>query len=57
MLILTPHAWHSVLMTYTCIFAIDHADPGSEETPAPAPVEATEPEQDQGKPGASNRHP
>jgi hypothetical protein len=39
-----------VLMTHICIFAIDHADPGPEETPAPAPVGASGPEQDQGKP-------
>jgi hypothetical protein len=39
-----------VLMTHPCIFVIDHADHGLEETPVPAQVEASEPEQDQGKP-------
>jgi hypothetical protein len=39
-----------VLMTHTCIFAIDHAEHGLEEPPTPAPVEAGEHEQDQGKP-------
>jgi hypothetical protein len=38
------------LMTHTCIFAIDYAEHGLEEPPTPAPVEAGEHEQDQGKP-------
>jgi hypothetical protein len=46
-----------VLMTHTCIFVIDQADHGPEETPAPAPVEAGNQEQDQGRPGASNHYP
>jgi hypothetical protein len=29
-----------VLMTHMCIFAIDHAEHGLEEPPAPPPVEA-----------------
>jgi hypothetical protein len=29
--------------------AIDHVEQGREETPEPAPVEDTDPEQDQGK--------
>jgi hypothetical protein len=40
-----------VFMTHTCIFAIDHAEHGLEEPPEPAPVEAGNFEQDQGKPG------
>jgi hypothetical protein len=39
-----------VLMTHTCILALDHAEHGPDETLAPAPVEAGEPEQDQGNP-------
>jgi hypothetical protein len=39
-----------VLMTHTYIFVIDHAEYGLEEPPAPAPVEADEHEQNQGKP-------
>jgi hypothetical protein len=39
-----------VVLTHTCIFAIDHAEHGLEEPSAPAPVEAGEHEQDQGKP-------
>jgi hypothetical protein len=33
-----------VLMTHTLIFAIDHAEHGLQEPPAPAPVEAGEDE-------------
>jgi hypothetical protein len=43
-----------VLVSHTCSFAIDHAEHGLKETPAPAPVEAGNPEQDHGKPSASN---
>jgi hypothetical protein len=50
MLILTPHAWHSVLMAHTCIFAIDHVEHEREEPPVLAPVETADFEQDQGKP-------
>jgi hypothetical protein len=39
-----------VLMTHTYIFAIDHAEHELEKPSAPAPVEAGNPEQDQGKP-------
>jgi hypothetical protein len=39
-----------VLVTHTCIFAIDHAEHGLEEPLAPAPVEAGNPDQDQSKP-------
>jgi hypothetical protein len=39
-----------VLMTYTCVFAIDHAEHGLEEPPTLAPVEAGEHEQEQVKP-------
>jgi hypothetical protein len=39
-----------VFMTHTCILAIDHAERGLEKPPEPAPVEAGEHEQDQGKP-------
>jgi hypothetical protein len=39
-----------VLMTHTYIFAIDHAEHGFEEPSVPAPVEAGNLEQDQGKP-------
>jgi hypothetical protein len=39
-----------VFITHTCIFAIDYAEHGLEEPPAPVPVEAGEHEQDQGKP-------
>jgi hypothetical protein len=38
-----------VLMTHTYIFAIDHVEHGLEEPSALAPVEAGNPEQDQGK--------
>jgi hypothetical protein len=34
-----------ILMSHTCIFAIDHEEPSE-----PATVEDTNPEQDQGKP-------
>jgi hypothetical protein len=39
-----------VFMTYTCIFAIDHAEHGLEEPLEPARVEAGNCEHDQGEP-------
>jgi hypothetical protein len=39
-----------ILESHICIFAIDNAEPGREETPEAAPVEAGNYEQDQGKP-------
>jgi hypothetical protein len=39
-----------MLVSHPCIFAIGHAEQGSEETPEPAQVEGVNPEQDQGKP-------
>jgi hypothetical protein len=39
-----------VFMTHACILAIDHAEHRLEEPPEPAPVEAGNCEQDQGKP-------
>jgi hypothetical protein len=36
---------------------IDHVEQGREEPTEPAPVEDANPEQDQGKPGASNHIP
>jgi hypothetical protein len=39
-----------MLVSHTCIFTIDHAEQGSEETPELAQVEGVNPEQDQGKP-------
>jgi hypothetical protein len=39
-----------ILVSHTCIFAIDHAEPGHEDLQEPAPVEAGNHEQDQGKP-------
>jgi hypothetical protein len=39
-----------ILVSHICIFAIDHAEPGREETTEPAPVEAGNYEQEQGKP-------
>jgi hypothetical protein len=39
-----------ILMSHTCIFTIDHAEPGHEESPEPAPVEGGNYEQDQSKP-------
>jgi hypothetical protein len=38
-----------ILVSDTCIFAIDHAEQGREELPEPAPVEGANIEQDQGK--------
>jgi hypothetical protein len=38
-----------ILVPYTCIFVIGHAEQGPEETPEPAQVEGVNPEQDQGK--------
>jgi hypothetical protein len=39
-----------MLVSHTCIFAIDYGEPGHEELPEPAPVKAGNHEQDQGKP-------
>jgi hypothetical protein len=39
-----------MLVSHTCIFAIDHTEPGHEDSPEPAPVKAGNHEQDQGKP-------
>jgi hypothetical protein len=39
-----------MLVSHTCIFAIDHAEQGHAEPPEPAPVEGADYEQDQGKP-------
>jgi hypothetical protein len=41
-----------MLVSHTCIIAIDHAEQGSEEPSEPAQVENTSPEQEQeqGKP-------
>jgi hypothetical protein len=39
-----------LLLSHTCIFAINHAELGHEEPPDPAPVEGGKYEQDQGKP-------
>jgi hypothetical protein len=39
----------NMLVSHTCIFAIDHAEQGSEEQPEPAQVEGVDPEKDQGK--------
>jgi hypothetical protein len=39
-----------ILMSHTCIFAIDHVEQGHEQPSEPATVEDTNPEQDQGKP-------
>jgi hypothetical protein len=39
-----------VFMTHACILVIDHAEHRLEEPPEPAPVEAGNCEQDQGKP-------
>jgi hypothetical protein len=39
-----------VFMSPTCIYAIYHAEHGRVEPPEPAPVEAADFEQDQGKP-------
>jgi hypothetical protein len=38
-----------ILMSHTCIFAIDHAEPGHEESSELAPVEGGNYEQDQSK--------
>jgi hypothetical protein len=38
-----------MLVSHTCIFAIDHAEPGHEEPPEPAPVEGGNYRQDQDK--------
>jgi hypothetical protein len=42
-------------VSYFCI-AIDHVEQGRKEAPEPVPVEYANPEQDQGKPGASNHY-
>jgi hypothetical protein len=47
----------SILVSHTCIIAIDHAEPGHEEPPELAPVEGGNYEQDQASLGASNLHP
>jgi hypothetical protein len=39
-----------MLVSHTCIFAIDHAEHGHEEPPEPAQVEGVNTKQDQGKP-------
>jgi hypothetical protein len=39
-----------MLVSHTCIFAIDHVKQGPEETPELAQVEGVNTEQDQGKP-------
>jgi hypothetical protein len=39
-----------ILVSHTCIIAIDHAEQGREEPPESAPVEGGNYEQDQGKP-------
>jgi hypothetical protein len=46
-----------ILVSHPCIFVIGHAEKGPEETSDPAQAEGINPEQDQGKPGASNHHP
>jgi hypothetical protein len=46
--LLTPYIAF-ILVSHICIFAIDHADPGCEETPELTLVEAGNYEQDQGK--------
>jgi hypothetical protein len=38
-----------MLVSHTCIFAIEQAEQGREEPPEPAPVEGGDYEQDQGK--------
>jgi hypothetical protein len=38
-----------MFVSHTCIFAIDHAEPGHKEPSEPAPVEGGTYEQDQGK--------
>jgi hypothetical protein len=39
-----------MLVAHTCIIGIGHEEQGLEEPPEPAPVEAGNHEQDQGKP-------
>jgi hypothetical protein len=39
-----------MILSHTCVIAIGHVEQGPEKTPEPAPVEAVNPEQDQGKP-------
>jgi hypothetical protein len=39
-----------ILVSYTCIFAIDHTEQGQEEPPELAQVEGANFEQEQGKP-------
>jgi hypothetical protein len=38
-----------MLVSHTCIFAIDHVEQGPKEPPEPAPVEEANIEQEQGK--------
>jgi hypothetical protein len=39
-----------ILVSHTCIFAIDHTEQGRAEPLEPSPVEDADYEQDQGKP-------
>jgi hypothetical protein len=39
-----------MLVSHTCIFAIDHTEQGHEESSEPAQVEGANSEQEQGKP-------
>jgi hypothetical protein len=39
-----------ILVSHTCIFAINHTEQGHEESPEPADVEDSNPEQELGKP-------
>jgi hypothetical protein len=39
-----------MLVSYTCIFVIGHAEQGPEETPEPVHDKGVNPEQDQDKP-------
>jgi hypothetical protein len=50
------HALHYMSLSHTCIFAVDPADQEQEDLHEPGLVEDTNPEQEQGKPGASNHH-
>jgi hypothetical protein len=40
----------TMLVSHTCIFAMDHVEPGHKEPSEPAPVEGDNYERDQGKP-------
>jgi hypothetical protein len=46
-----------ILVSYPLRIAMDHVEKGREEPPEPAPVEDTDPEQDQGKPRCILSHP